>query len=31
MEAQVRKVMMKRLGLEEVQTKLPDGASFEEF
>jgi hypothetical protein len=30
-EAQVRKVMMKRLGLEEVETELPDEASFEEF
>jgi hypothetical protein len=30
-EAQARKVMMKRLGLEEVPTELPDEASFEEF
>ena len=30
-EAQARKVMMKRLGLEEVETELPDEASFEEF
>jgi hypothetical protein len=29
-EAQTRKVM-KRLGLEEVETELPDEASFEEF
>jgi hypothetical protein len=29
-EAQTRKVMMKRLGLE-VETKLPDETSFEEF
>jgi hypothetical protein len=30
-EAQAWKVMMKRLGLEEVPTELPDEASFEEF
>ena len=30
-EAQARKVMMKRLWLEEVETELPDEASFEEF
>jgi hypothetical protein len=30
-EAQARKVVMKRLGLEEVPTELPDEASFEEF
>jgi hypothetical protein len=30
-EAQARKVMMKRLGLEEVVTELPDEASFKEF
>jgi hypothetical protein len=29
-EAQARKVMMKRLGLE-VETELPDEASFDEF
>jgi hypothetical protein len=29
--AQARKVMMKRLGLEDVPTELPDEASFEEF
>jgi hypothetical protein len=30
-EAQAQKVMMKRLGLEEVEIELPDEASFEEF
>jgi hypothetical protein len=30
-KAQARKVMTKRLGLEEVPTKLPDEATFEEF
>ncbi|CAD6272866.1 unnamed protein product [Miscanthus lutarioriparius] len=31
LEAQAWKVMMKRLGLEEVETELPDKTSFEEF
>jgi hypothetical protein len=30
-EAQTRKVMMKCLELEEVETELPDEVSFEEF
>jgi hypothetical protein len=30
-DAQARKVLVKKLGLKEVQTEKPDEASFEEF
>ena len=31
LDAQARKVLLKKLGLEEVETKKHDGASFDEF